>query len=75
MKPTSARWPAGFSEYPHEVQITTVDGRMTRKGMIRELLTMSGLEPDEYELRDDSKLRKKELAAIYLLVLGVANVE
>lgn len=75
MKRTSARWPAGFSEYPHAVQIETVNGRMSRKGLIRELLTMSGLEPEEYDLRDDSKLRKKELAAIYLTVLGVANVE
>jgi len=48
---------------------------MTRQGLIRELLTYAGLDLREYELRDDSKLRKKELAAIYLIVEGSANVE
>jgi hypothetical protein len=68
------RWPPGFSGWPHDEQINLVERRMTRKGIIEDLLNLSGLDTRNYELRDDSKLRKKELAAIYLKMEGISNV-
>lgn len=66
----SARWPPGFREWPLEDKISHVTMSMTRKGLIVELLSRSGLDPSEYDLRDDSKLSKKELAAIHLALEG-----
>lgn len=49
--------------------------RMTQEGLIRELLSQSGLGSDQYDLRDDTKLTKKELAAIYLGLAGLSNTD
>ena len=71
----SSRWPYEFDEWPHHEQIGCVESRMTRLGLIKECLSFAGLDPDEYDLQDNKKLRKKELAAIYLVLEGSANVE
>jgi len=67
------RWPPDFATWPLDAQIKQVAMRMTRKGLIDELLTRAQLPHDQYELRDDSKLTKKELAAIYLTLEGINN--
>lgn len=73
--PPSSRWPVEFDKWPHEDQLREVEMRMTRKGLIRELLSQSGLGSDQYDLRDDTKLTKKELAAIYLGLAGLSNTD
>ncbi|WP_436934972.1 hypothetical protein [Halovenus marina] len=70
-----SRWPPEFETWPHADQLKHCEMRMTRKGLIAAMLSRSGLDPEQYQLRDDSKLRKKELAAIYLKMEGVANAE
>lgn len=70
-EPPSNRWPFEFESWPREQQINVVERRMTRQGIIRESLSMAGLDPEDYNLRDDTKLRKKELAAIYLAIQGI----
>ena len=46
-------------EWPLEVQIRQIIMRMTRKGLIASCLSHAGLSADEYDLRDDTKLTKK----------------
>jgi hypothetical protein len=69
-EPPTDRWPPNIEEWPLDQQITQVTMRMTRKGLIASLLPHAGLSPDDYELRDDTKLTKKELSAIYLTLEG-----
>ena len=65
------RFPPDFASWPLDAQITYIEMSMTRKGLIASALSHAGLNPDEYDLRDDSKLSKKELAAIYLTLEGL----
>jgi hypothetical protein len=69
----TGRWPPAFTDWPLGQQITEVKMQMTRSGLIRALLTQSGLDVDD--VRFDRKLRKNELAAIYLNLEGIANVK
>lgn len=63
-------YPPTFPEWEHQRQIDWVAGSMTRIGMIRAMLSMAGLGPDEFELAKDTKLTKELLAAIYLTMEG-----
>ena len=72
-EPPTDRWPPKMREWPLEVQIRQVTMRMTRKGLIASCLSHAGLSSEEYDLRDDTKLAKKELAAIYLTLEGFNN--
>lgn len=70
----TGRWPPQFEAWPHDQQITEVEMQFQRAGLLRALLSKSGL-PVEDEVRFDRKLRKDELAAIYLQIEGIANAE
>ena len=67
----SARYPPEFRDWPLGQQIAHVEMQYTRKGLISSCLSHAGLSPEEYNLRDDTKLTKKELAAIYLTLEGM----
>jgi len=67
------RYPPGFEDWPHADQISHVTMKMTRKGLIVELLSRAGLDISNSEIRDDSKLTKNELAAIYLALEGTSH--
>jgi len=72
-EPPTGRYPPGFANWPHDAQIEHVRMKMTRKGLIAELLSRAGLDIADIEIRDDSKLTKNELAAIYLVVEGQSH--
>ena len=72
-EPDTDRWPPNFATWPLADQIKYCTMTHTRKGLIAECLSHAGLAPEEYALRDDTKLTKKELAAIYLTLEGKNN--
>ena len=72
-EPPTDRWPPKMREWRLDVQIRQITMRMTRKGLIASCLSHAGLSSEEYDLRDDTKLTKKELAAIYLTLEGFNN--
>jgi len=63
-------WPSGFADWPLEDQLEEVIDRFSRPGLVYACLSHADLDPDEYQVRDDTKLRKKELAAIYISLEG-----
>jgi hypothetical protein len=64
-----SRWPANFESWPRVQQVNVVSRRMTRAGLIREMLNMADLPADEVD--KDTKLTKEQLAAIYLAIQRV----
>jgi len=72
-EPMTDRWPPKMREWPLDVQIRHVTMRMKRKGLIAACLSHAELSVDDYDLRDDTKLTKKELAAIYLTLERISN--
>lgn len=66
--PNADRWPHEFQSWPRDQQMVTVKRRMTRVGLISEILELSGLPTDQISVSDDKKLTKKELAAVYLAI-------
>lgn len=70
-----SRWPANFDSWPRDEQVNVVCRRMKRAGLIREMLNMAEVEMRDEEIHEDSRLTKKELAAIYLAIQGVGHEE
>jgi hypothetical protein len=68
-----SRWPPDFGSWPRVQQINVVSRRMTREGLIKEMLNMADLPTDGQEFDKDRKLTKKELSAIYLAIQGVEH--
>ena len=74
-QPTTDQWPPEFGSWTHEEQIEHVAMQQTREGLLASLLSHAGLDPSGKDLRADAKLYKHELAAIYLALERVANLE
>jgi hypothetical protein len=69
-RPADDRWPSGFESWPLEDQLEEVQDRFTRPGLVYACLSHAGLDPEQYQVRDDTKVRKNELAAIYISLEG-----
>ena len=70
-EPPRNRYPVDFETWPRGQQIVEVTPRMTRRGLILSCLTHSGLQPVAEDIDDDTRLTKKELAAIHLTLEGI----
>jgi len=60
----SEMYPPDFDEWPLGQQIAHVEMRYTRVGLLRRLLNFAGC--DNIEVKADTKLAKRELAALFL---------
>jgi len=69
-EPDTTRWPPTFADWPLEAQIDHLRITTTRRGLMAEILSHSGLAREQYQLDDDTKLTKKELAAVLLRMEG-----
>lgn len=66
-----SRWPPDFATWPRDEQVNVVCARMKRAGLIREMLNMADVPTEGRDIHEDSRMTKKELAAIYLAIQGV----
>jgi len=65
------RYPPEFETWPRDDQVLHLAGKFRREGLIKDILRMTGLDIQERDIGTDSKLTKKELAAIYLTLEGI----
>lgn len=66
-------FPPEFGRWDRDQQIHYLSQAMSRRAMLAQLLNFAGFEVEAQSLRDDRKLRKNELAGIYLLLEGKLN--
>lgn len=64
-------FPPAFYSWPREAQVSRVTMRYSRVGLIDEILSLSGLPPDD-EISKDKKMTKDELAAVMLALKGIS---
>ena len=68
------RYPDEILDHNFEHQADYIAEQMTRPGLISTVVSVAGLGSELDHNETDRRLRKKELAAVYLYMEGVANV-
>lgn len=69
------RYPEVFHQLDAAGQADFVADRYYREGLLEEVLALAGRDTGNRALHSDSKLRKKDLAAIYLTLEGISHDE
>ncbi len=66
----AGRYPVEFSEWPHARRIDFVAYSYTRGGLVATVLSQSGVDISERDIKRDEYLTKNDLAAIQLALEG-----
>lgn len=66
----ASKYPPQFEDWPREKRLDLVELAYTRRGLLRVILSLAGLEPVR-DLHSRRRLRKDELAAILLALEGL----